>query len=406
MIRGDERSLSDLREGAERTRAELTDTVDQLRSKVSDTVTDFRERMSPDAVKTQMGEYFRARGEVLLDKARDNPLQTAAIGAVLAYPVLGIVRSIPAPILLVGAGLFLLGANSGQNASRRMGAIADDLSDQIRVGAVAARKNLQGAQDVAMDNLASARAGISASVENLKRQSSEVGAALSEGAAKLSDTSANAVRAATSGLGDLKQTAMDAVGVASDGLRENAASASSAMRGAASDAVGATSDAVRGTVESTSSALRSVAGNAAELGSDAAHEVRDRVVRTSQNTASTIAATIQQNPLLVGGIGLAIGMLVAGVLPRSAVEDGIMGEGNAGVQKRASDLAARGFQAAKDVATGVAGDLADQADREGLTPTGLSAAAQDLGRRVRKVAENATETAFELSTETARGDAR
>src|SRR5271156_1095344 len=173
MIRRDERSLSDLREDAERTRADLTDTVDQLRSKVSDTVTDFRERISPDAVKAQMSDYFRTRGDALLDKARENPLQAAAIGAILAYPLLGIVRSIPAPVLMVGAGLFLLGTSSGQNASRKIGALAGDLSDQIAVGAAAAKTNLQNAHDVAADSLASAAVGISSSLQNLRQQSSE-----------------------------------------------------------------------------------------------------------------------------------------------------------------------------------------------------------------------------------------
>jgi len=55
----------------------------------------------------------------------------------LAYPLLGIVRSIPAPVLMVGAGLFLLGTTPGQNASRKLGAMAGDLSDQIAVGAAA-----------------------------------------------------------------------------------------------------------------------------------------------------------------------------------------------------------------------------------------------------------------------------
>jgi len=401
MIRRDERSLSDLREDAERTRADLTDTVDQLRSKVSDTVTDFRQRISPDAVKAQMGDYFRTRGEVLLDKARENPLQTAAIGALLAYPLLGIVRSIPAPVLMVGAGLFLLGTTPGQNASRKLGAMAGDLSDQIAVGAAAAKNNLQNVQDVTADSLASAGAGISSSLQHLRQQSSEVAATLSDGAAKLGNHSADVVRSATSGIGERKQTAEDAIGDASDSLRESASATTSVLRDATSKAVGVTSDALRGGAASTSSALRGVAGNAAEFGAEA----RNRVAKTSQNTASSISATIQQNPLLAGGVGLAIGMLIAGVLPRSAIEDRTIGEGRADLQKRATDLASKRIQAARDAASGVAGDLADQAAQEGLTPADFSAAVDDLGRRVRKVAENAATTAFELSTESARGEA-
>jgi hypothetical protein len=161
MARSDERSLSDLKQGAERTRAEFTDTVDQLRSKVSETVSDFRERVSPDAIKAEVGDYFRTRGDLLLDKARENPLQAAAIGAGLAYPLLGIVRSIPAPVLMIGAGLFLLGTSSGQKVSRKFGVIATDLSDQIVDRADAVRRNIHDAQDAASDGIASVKSTVS-----------------------------------------------------------------------------------------------------------------------------------------------------------------------------------------------------------------------------------------------------
>ena len=84
----DERSLTDLKEESERSRAELAATVDQLRSKVSDTVTDFRERASPDAMKAEIGGYLRTRADALMEKARENPLQAAAIGVEVGYPLL------------------------------------------------------------------------------------------------------------------------------------------------------------------------------------------------------------------------------------------------------------------------------------------------------------------------------
>jgi gas vesicle protein len=69
MDRPDEKSLTDLKREAERSRAELAETVDQLRSRVSDTVTDFRERASPDAMKAEIGDYFRTRADALMDRA-------------------------------------------------------------------------------------------------------------------------------------------------------------------------------------------------------------------------------------------------------------------------------------------------------------------------------------------------
>src|SRR5580704_13546347 len=102
-MRGGERSLSELKRDAEKSRADLTITVDQLRTRVSDTVDDIHERISPEAMKAAAGDYFHTRGEQLMGKVRENPLQAAAIGVGLSYPLMRMVRSIPAPVLMVGA---------------------------------------------------------------------------------------------------------------------------------------------------------------------------------------------------------------------------------------------------------------------------------------------------------------
>ena len=55
----------------------------------------------------------------------------------------------------------------------------------------------------------------------------------------------------------------------------------------------------------------------------------------------------------------------------------------------------QGIDAAKDVAGDVYDTAVRQAEAEGLTPDALDDAAQDLGQRVRRVAESAVTTAFE-----------
>ena len=57
--------------------------------------------------------------------------------------------------------------------------------------------------------------------------------------------------------------------------------------------------------------------------------------------------------------------------------------------------AAQGLDAAKDVAGDVYDRTARQAEAEGLTPDALGNAAEDIGQRVRRVAESAVTTAFE-----------
>ena len=376
MARSGERSLSDLQHDAARSRAEFTDTVDQLRSKVADTVTDFRARVSPGAIKAEASDYFRARADDLVEKARRNPLQAAAIGLGLGYPLLRVVRSIPAPVLMVGAGLYLLGSSSaqnaslrfGQSASRRLGAVADQLSEQVGAGADVVRQNVQSVQDLASDSLTSAREAVSSGLGNFKDQTSIAGATLADGLNQATDRAANFANSASDGMDDIKRKAGEAFSTASD--------------------------AVRGHVTTTSSALRETASGVADFGTDAAYKIRDRAVDTSQRATSIINETLQQNPLLVGGLGLAFGMLIASALPQSDTERSALSSAGAAARKQANDLASKGFDAAKGVAVGVIADVAEQAVRGGLSASDVNGAAEDFGRRVRKVAESATGAAF------------
>jgi hypothetical protein len=100
-----------------------------------------------------------------MDKARENPLQAAAIGVGVAYPLLRIARSIPAPVLMVGTGLFLLGSGPGQKlsetASKKAAAAVEGAFDSFGATLEAANQKLHDAQDMASSSLATARETIS-----------------------------------------------------------------------------------------------------------------------------------------------------------------------------------------------------------------------------------------------------
>src|SRR3981081_3159769 len=131
----DARSLQQIKSETERTRAGLTDTVEQLKASVADTASDIRQRIRPDAIKAEVSDYIKGRGEQLLNDvtaaARRNPMQAVAVGASVAYPLLRLARTIPMPVLMVGAGLFLAGSKSGQAATRKAAEVASDLSDEV-----------------------------------------------------------------------------------------------------------------------------------------------------------------------------------------------------------------------------------------------------------------------------------
>ena len=57
-------------------------------------------------------------------------MQAVAIGASVAYPLLRLARTIPLPVLMVGAGLFFAGSKTGQAAAQKASDMASDLSDE------------------------------------------------------------------------------------------------------------------------------------------------------------------------------------------------------------------------------------------------------------------------------------
>src|SRR3979411_1670505 len=161
MAQAEHRPLAQTQREHEQTRAGLTDTVDQLRTSVAETASDIRQRISPDAIKAEVSDYIRSRGEQLLNDvtaaARRNPMQAVAIGASVAYPLLRMARAIPLPVLMVGAGLFFAGSKTGQAASQKAMDMASDLSDEVQRRAHDVRDQVgeqaAAAQAYASDNL-------------------------------------------------------------------------------------------------------------------------------------------------------------------------------------------------------------------------------------------------------------
>jgi Protein of unknown function (DUF3618). len=134
MAHTDNRSLQEIKRETEQTRAGLTNTVEELRTSVAETAHDIRERISPAAIKAEVSQYIRSRGEQLLDDvttaARKNPMQAVAVGASVAYPLLRIARAIPLPLLMLGAGVFLAGSKTGKAYTQKASDVAADLADQ------------------------------------------------------------------------------------------------------------------------------------------------------------------------------------------------------------------------------------------------------------------------------------
>jgi hypothetical protein len=370
-------SLRELKRETEDTRAGLTQTVEQLRSSVTETASDLRQRISPEAIKAEVSGYVRSRGERLMEDitsaARRNPMQAVAVGASVAYPLLRLARAIPLPVLMVGAGLFFAGSKTGQSVTQKASDLASDLSDEVR----------RRSHDL----------------------SDQIGATITATKDMAVDAVGQANEAVASGADQLRQStasATDGLGIRTDSLRANANAAQDALisrtrdfRDGAAGVVAAATDGTQNLVTGASTALRSTAASTRDSALVAAKGLRDQAAGISDRAGKTLFQTVEQNPLLVAGVGLLIGGLIASALPRSDIEDGLVGDASSAAKSRAQEAASQGFEAAKGAASEILGSVARQAGAEGLTPDGLDAAARDIGQRVRRVAETAVTTAFD-----------
>jgi hypothetical protein len=391
MAHADTRSLQQIKRETEQTRAGLTDTVEQLRSSVAETASDIRQRISPEAIKAEVSGYIKSRGEQLLDDitaaARRNPMQAAAIGVSVAYPLLRMARAIPLPVLMVGAGLFFAGSKTGQAASDKAMDMASDLSDEVQ-------RRTQDVKDQVAGTAAAAKAFASDNLDRLRDTVSGGTAQVSQAADQVTET-ANRVGATIASRTDsLKDKA--------DNLKDQAALLGASAADQAGDlkdrtvrAVGSAASSVQDIASDATSAARRMAGTAADAGMNAVKTARDTASDLSGRAGKTVLETIEQNPLVVAGVGLLIGGIIASALPRSDIEDGLIGGASNAVKKRAQAAASQGIDAARDVAGDVYNKAARQAEAEGLTPDALGDAAQEIGQRVRRVAESAVTTAFE-----------
>lgn len=374
MASDDTRSLQEIRRDTERTREGLTASVNQLREAVTDTASDLKERLSPQTIKSEVKGYVRSRGEELFETisetARRNPVQAVAVGAGIAYPLLGIVRSIPLPVWMIGAGIFLTSSSKGQELTRQAADTASDVTDAARRKIHDVRDQLgevaSDGKTYVADTVNQITDNVSTAVEGVRGTAAELGAAVGEqarSATQTADASAASLSERASGAGA-------AIADKVRGLGSNATAAAGELGDRTSDAL----DASREYIGETSAQL-------AQTGAKAGRKFLD---------------TIDQNPLLAAGFAMVIGGLVASALPKLEIEDDLMGKSSDEVRRRATDAASEAFDAAKSTATGVISQVAKKAEEEGLSPDRLAAGIQDVGERLKQVAERGITTAFEL----------
>jgi hypothetical protein len=339
-----EPTIDELREQSELTREALATTVGELREKVGDTATELKTLVSPAHIKQEFKDYVRGERESLVKsvqrKVKENPLQVAAVGAAIAYPAWGLLRAIPTPLLLIGAGLFLT-SKKGQESAKDVTAKIADVVQQGTEHVADVASNIQSDLE---DRVAGARYG---AAELRDTVSSAAGTVVDKARAKFHDTT-DAVKNAAAGVAD-------AASMASDQAKATA--------------------------------------------SNGAESLKERAGTTATNSRDAVISFVNDNALLVAGIGAALGAFVAASLPASEAENRLFGAGSEKLKGKALETAAQGIEKAGDIASEAAGSIAAAAAREGLDASGVRQALNSVAESVRAVADRGIDTALGTAPE-------
>jgi flavin-binding protein dodecin len=118
-----------------------------------------------------------------------------------------------------------------------------------------------------------------------------------------------------------------------------------------------------------------------------------------ERASAAAADTIRQNPLLVGGVGLAIGALLASALPSSRVEEKLVGGAVDRMKDSAREAAERAYETAKEAAFAAVDSAVERACEDGFSPESFKTAAADYIDRARNVANSALGAAAQPNSE-------
>jgi hypothetical protein len=336
-----EPSVEELRDESERSREALAATASELRDRVGDTATDLRTIISPANIKQKLKDSVREERDSFVKslrrKAKENPLQLAAVGAAAAYPAWALLRAIPTPLLLIGAGLFLTSTRGRQSAKE----IKAKVDDALQQGTERLADTAESIKSDLEDRIAGARYG----AEEIR----------------------NTVTSAAGTLAEKTQTAFH------DALDVRKATAGNARTTA-------------GTAEKVTAAL---AENVEPVG--------ERASAMGTNISSAAAKFLNENALLVAGIGAVVGAFIAGSIPASEAENRLFGAGSEKLKDKAREAAAQGIEQAGDIVAEAAGSVAATAAREGLDATGVKQALNTVADSVRAVADRGVDSALGTS---------
>jgi hypothetical protein len=166
------------------------------------------------------------------------------------------------------------------------------------------------------------------------------------------------------------------------------------VAGAASEAGRRIGDAVGGAGER----VRHAAGDAA----DAAHRAWRQTSRRLDDARHSagrvgrgVSHVMDEQPLLVGLVGLAVGAAIGAALPRTHREQAVFGQASDEAVRRAAEMGREQIRRARDIGTAAFEAAREEAKETGLTGEGIAGAIHEAGEKLEGVVDAGRQAARE-----------
>ena len=186
-----------------------------------------------------------------------------------------------------------------------------------------------------------------------------------------------------------RDTVAEATDSARDALHDMRDAAGSVLdRG--SELVSSVTEGISNTARDATASIKGGADTSRAPGGEALNAAGEKITTLASQTKETLNSAYDHNPLLIAGIGLAVGAFIASSLPSTQVENRVFGDTSEKLRRRAADAAAQGLDTAKQVANNVV----EAAAQQGLSGEGLAAAAGGITQKARAVAERGVKAAL------------
>lgn len=292
------------------------------------------ERQSSTQVEHE-AEDARAGLANTLDQLRDNlkpqhvmeeVVGNAKIGAVtLADSVYGLAKENPIPAVLIGAGIAMILGFGARSATRGGGSPNYGPSDRLPPPRQLRQPTL----------FQSAKAGLTSVADSLGSAAGSVKATAVGGASAARDYVADTSSHLSGNIGDLRRHASDAI------------------------------------------------GNYSATARDTMKNATRNLPRSRQQVTSQLSGILEEQPLILGALGIAVGAALGAALPTTETEDQWMGSASSSLRHAAHEVAESELSGLKDVASKTAENLKQSASEHGLSADNLTGLVRDVGEHAK-----------------------